>query len=370
MNLLETNNIADLAQNVCSVSWPLILSIAFVLLCLRTEIHHSRHLRPMRRALSVTAFLVALDLFVEWLYGLKFSMPEISWSATLTTAYALNIIIGIMLLSLLNERFVQRRRIQIIWTLFGVCMAALWGTALWAKDVWIYVFWAVAAINIAHVVYFFVRQLKAYNHLKVRMNEYYSSEAHIFSHWIFVSSALTCLLVVLTSAGHAYPRILLVTTVCLAIYFIYLFVGFLNYALRYKQIDLSNDEITVEDMDTSLLDPLLNEKAEQWALGLNFLAPDLTADNVAAQMGVKRDELFYYTHAEHEMSFREWIYHLRLEEAKKLLSAHAKMPLDEVADQTGFESKAQLAAIFLKENGIALDRWVQTHQQLHGGADD
>jgi len=374
-------NFESLVQNIYLMAWPLIFSLAISLLCLRShaKLRSEEILTQMRYAISISAFAIGGNILIEWLLDLKTSDPDLSWAITISMAYFTNILLGVMLLSLIDERFVSRQRVRLVWIIFLASMAALWGTMMLAPQHLRIGIGVVAVISFCNAIYFFLRQVRSSKQLARRMDEYYSTETQTFNRWIFTSSILDIIataLCVVGSIGALPPfsmsirsSVLLRVVIVLGsvVMFVYLFVGFLNFALRYKKIDLTNDDVDLSKVDESKLDPELQTKAENWVKGQNYLLAELNADEVAAQMGVKRSELLYYTHKYHETSFREWVFQLRLEEAKKMLKNDPKMNLADVAEQTGFASKAQFVMIFTKQVGVSPERWVSTNAILKGG---
>jgi AraC-like DNA-binding protein len=85
-----------------------------------------------------------------------------------------------------------------------------------------------------------------------------------------------------------------------------------------------------------------------------YLEPELTLDDLAAQIGVKPKLLSQVINELLQKNFFEFINHYRIEEAKRLLTnpKDKKITVLEVMYEVGFNSKSSFNTLFKKLTGL------------------
>jgi len=96
-----------------------------------------------------------------------------------------------------------------------------------------------------------------------------------------------------------------------------------------------------------------------------FLEPELTLDELAAQLSVKPKMLSQTINELLNQNFFEFINHYRIEEAKRLLTnpKDKKITVLEVMYEVGFNSKSSFNTIFKKSTGFTPSQYKKTHLQ-------
>ena len=99
---------------------------------------------------------------------------------------------------------------------------------------------------------------------------------------------------------------------------------------------------------------ILAKLQEHMAANKPYLEPDLTLDQLAAQLSVKPKLLSQVINEMAQQNFFEFINHYRIEEAKRLLTnpKDKKITVLEVLYEVGFNSKSSFNTLFKKETGL------------------
>ena len=94
-----------------------------------------------------------------------------------------------------------------------------------------------------------------------------------------------------------------------------------------------------------------------------FLGPELTLDELAAQLSVKPKMLSQTINELLNQNFFEFINHYRIEEAKRLLTnpKDKKITVLEVMYEVGFNSKSSFNTIFKKNTGLTPSEFKKNH---------
>ena len=61
---------------------------------------------------------------------------------------------------------------------------------------------------------------------------------------------------------------------------------------------------------------------------------------------------------EYGCSFYQWVSGLRVEEAKRLMTEHPEMRMQDIAERSGFSSPGVFSRSFIRETGVAPSKWV------------
>jgi len=142
-------------------------------------------------------------------------------------------------------------------------------------------------------------------------------------------------------------------------YFLFMFIVwiYLCVVLALHKTDLSDgsDESAVlyEDTDLRALGAQLDQLAAKQPF---YLASDVSRDSLAKLLGVDRQQLSAYLSLNRHETFYDYINGLRTEHAKRLLK-DAKLTLEDVARQCGYESVRSFERAFTKAAGVSPAAW-------------
>ena len=205
-------------------------------------------------------------------------------------------------------------------------------------------------------VMFLKRFYILYNEKRRKLDNYFAEDMQQFMSWIKKS----IILIILTS-------VLSFTTLLGGIIYNYLFqiyvisanfyiaISFINYAAMYGKLnsaevtDRERMETDTEEQKISQADNyehLFGEQVKKWLSEKRFLAPQLTIDDLAAEMGTNKLYMSRYINRKHGDNFSTWITKLRLEEAKSYMRENPNVKQEEVAIHSGFSSSSYFSRVF------------------------
>ena len=88
-----------------------------------------------------------------------------------------------------------------------------------------------------------------------------------------------------------------------------------------------------------------------------YLKPDFQLMDLRAVLPMNRTYLSQFINAEYGCSFYHWVNGLRVAEAKRLITEHPEMTLEEVSKHCGFSSRRLFTQIFARETGMTPREW-------------
>ena len=88
-----------------------------------------------------------------------------------------------------------------------------------------------------------------------------------------------------------------------------------------------------------------------------YLNPDFQLTDLRQVLPMNRTYLSQFIKAEYGCSFYHWVNGLRVAEAKRLITEHPEMTLEEVSKHCGFSSRRLFTQIFARETGMTPREW-------------
>ena len=88
-----------------------------------------------------------------------------------------------------------------------------------------------------------------------------------------------------------------------------------------------------------------------------YLNPDFQLTDLRQVLPLNRTYLSQFINAEYGCSFYQWVNGLRVAEAKRLITEHPQMTLEEVSKHCGFSSRHSFTQIFARETGMTPRDW-------------
>ncbi len=106
--------------------------------------------------------------------------------------------------------------------------------------------------------------------------------------------------------------------------------------------------MTVESRTIQIMAKWLDDKA--WT-------EDLSIDEVAAGLGINRQQISLYSRWFHHMHFLSWRRRLRIEEAKRRLLEHPNIPTSLIGASVGIPDKSNFRRQFKETTGYTPAEW-------------
>lgn len=143
-------------------------------------------------------------------------------------------------------------------------------------------------------------------------------------------------------------------------FYLYFSVHYLNYVTLFLDMEpafsIAEDNQSKEKFSNKSFDQL--EKAiEEWEAQKYFTEPGITIEQVAIQLRSNRTYLSTHMNMHRKMTFKEWINHLRIKEAKHLLCIHPEMPVSQVGAMIGLPDKSNFGRQFTRLTGKSPQAW-------------
>ena len=88
-----------------------------------------------------------------------------------------------------------------------------------------------------------------------------------------------------------------------------------------------------------------------------YLNPDFQLTDLRQVLPLNRSYLSRFINTEYGCSFFQWVNGLRVAEAKRLITEHPEMTLEEVSKHCGFSSRRLFTQIFARETGMTPREW-------------
>lgn len=327
--------------------------------------------RKAKRCLATTYFIMGLNLVVylvisssaDW----KALNPYIK-CADFIFFYLEAIFFFSTFFHLLDEKYMSWRNFSKDWAVFltSVVLMITSTVGVFGKvDAW--VSWFPFFMFFVQYVMFLKRFYILYNEKRRKLDNYFAEDMQQFMSWIKKS----IILIILTS-------VLSFTTLLGGIIYNYLFqiyvisanfyiaISFINYAAMYGKLnsaevtDRERMETDTEEQKISQADnyeQLFGEQVKRWLSEKRFLAPQLTIDDLAAEMGTNKLYMSRYINRKHGDNFSTWITKLRLEEAKSYMRENPNVKQEEVAIHSGFSSSSYFSRVFSRFESMTPAAW-------------
>lgn len=269
---------------------------------------------------------------------------------------------------LLDEKYMSWRNFRKGWAIFllSVVLMITSTIGVFGKvDAW--VSWFPFFILFVQYVLFLRRFYILYNEKRRKLKNYFAEDMQQFMSWIKKSIILVILTNVLsftTLLGGIIYNYLFQVYVISANF--YIAISFINYAAMYGK--LNSAEVTDKErmetdtkeqkiLRTDNYEQLFGEQVKRWLSEKRFLAPQLTIDDLAAEMGTNKLYMSRYINRKHGDNFSTWITKLRLEEAKSYMRENPNVKQEEVAFHSGFSSSSYFSRVFSRFESMTPAAW-------------
>lgn len=327
--------------------------------------------RKAKRCLATTYFIMGLNLVVylvisssaDW----KALNPYIK-CADFIFFYLEAIFFFSTFFYLLDEKYMSWRNFRKDWAVFLLSVALMITSTIGVfGKVGAWVSWFPFFMFFVQYVMFLRRFYILYNEKRRKLDNYFAEDMQQFMSWIKKSIILIILTSVLsftTLLGGVIYNYLFQIYVISANF--YIAISFINYAAMYGKLnsaevtDRERMETDTEEQKISQADnyeQLFGEQVKRWLSEKRFLAPQLTIDDLAAEMGTNKLYMSRYINRKHGDNFSTWITKLRLEEAKSYMRENPNVKQEEVAIHSGFSSSSYFSRVFSRFESMTPAAW-------------
>ena len=214
------------------------------------------------------------------------------------------------------------------------------------------------------LLFFNLQELYLIRHINKAIDNYSDSNSLELTRWIKVSVSLLILLVLFSPITIFFEdSIILMSSAMLTVIFIYYYVfNFICFGIseNANMIYQANEEEEKEEISlpTQLKDEKgknyqrVEEALKQWMERRGHLKTGITIQDAVDEMQIPRYLLTQWIkNTEYEV-FSRWIAHLRVEEAKLLMTEHPEYSNEAVAKECGFSSRSYFQKVFRDLTGM------------------
>lgn len=268
-----------------------------------------------------------------------------SWAIPISLTY---------LFELTKPNSVSLRRFMLVFTpfLLFTFIFSLYPSNLLFKYYWI----SLVIYFITNIILVFVRGKRYCKHIQ----NYYSFKENISLSWLIKPAVIFTIGFILWSLNCSVGN----TTVGDIIYFIIVipFWSYIIYKTRSliiienKLDNVANSTIKEEVNANQILNSSHIELLETVMLEKQlYLNPKLTISDVSNTIGTNRTYLSQYINNHLHLTFYDYVNQFRIENASKTLlkRVHPTLTIEEVAEQSGFNSVSTFRRAFIKNTGIS-----------------
>lgn len=269
---------------------------------------------------------------------------------------------------LLDEKYMSWRNFSKDWAVFLTSVVLMITSTIGVfGKVGAWVSWFPFFMFFVQYVMFLKRFYILYNEKRRKLDNYFAEDMQQVMLWIKKSIILIILTSVLsftTLLGGVIYNYLFQVYVISANF--YIAISFINYAAMYGKLnsaevtDRERMETDTEEQKSSKADnyeQLFGEQVKKWLSEKRFLAPQLTIDDLAAEMGTNKLYMSRYINRKHGDNFSTWITKLRLEEAKSYMRENPNVKQEEVAIHSGFSSSSYFSRVFSRFESMTPAAW-------------
>jgi AraC-like DNA-binding protein len=149
-------------------------------------------------------------------------------------------------------------------------------------------------------------------------------------------------------------------TVFYTFFYVYFSIHYLNYVTLFLDMEPAfnlSENAAVKDKNVNKSYEQLEAAIKEWEKQKLYIEPGITIEQVATQLRSNRTYLSTHMNLHRKMSFKEWINHLRIEEASDLLRNHPEMPVSQIGAMVGLPDKSNFGRQFTKLTGKSPRAW-------------
>ena len=329
-----------------------------------------------RRIMGVALLVLAANYSVHYFCSPRLTNVNATISINLATYFLCYWLFSSALITLLNNRYITRRRIVLhltMWLVFSTLSFVVirWipcgiaqNVSLAALAVWLLTYGTVLA----------VRMHRTYRKALKTFNDTHSDDIGAYIRWLSVFTYWAAFFGVGCSILTFLPNKYIYIWVLSAIpFYIYLYCCYQNYMLFYERVETAFQEDMTMEQSTETESTLaatqaaesytpayhseIEQRIKEWIDSEGFCKPGLTLKDLSDSLRTNRTYLSEYINSVYNMTFRDWIADLRIQYAKRCMQEHPEQKILEISERSGFLSPSHFTKTFSEKEGCSPARW-------------
>lgn len=210
-----------------------------------------------------------------------------------------------------------------------------------------------------------VQEFIEFRRVRRALDIFYNHSMNDKIRWFGISLTLMAMVALSSPISIFYNnRIILsvcgITIIVCIYYYVLSFICFSvsesTYLLSIVKEEEENEEIVLPESLSKNPDSNNNQRVEQaikkWLEERGHLKTGITIQDAVEEMQIPRYLLVQWIKNTEFEVFSRWITHLRVEEAKRLLTAHSEYSNEAIAHECGFSSRSYFQKIFREQTGM------------------
>lgn len=325
-----------------------------------------------RVVMGVANLVLAIIITVFYFFDIKSLGPFFSPVINLTSYFLISILIALSFIPLLGGTHHYTPNLIkisfIIWITYSI---TLWCFIFFCDENVINIALIVAALFfLLHTVGLITLFSYSYRDAVKSAENYYSDNIEVNISWMMRTIYFVVGLGLtggLAAFGSFAPKWISTAYMGYTVFvFLYIFVCFVNFTVRYSDIISSQKSREVELIpEKEGVVPILkgdtyiqiSKKITKWVEGKNYLTAGVNIQLISNQILTNRTYLSAYINSTYGISFKDWIASLRIEEAKLLMLEDRSKTVAEIAHEVGFASPTSFTRAFTRRETIPPLKW-------------
>lgn len=329
--------------------------------------------RRSRKIMGLAFLVYCAQFFLQWKFNVRDNFPLIASAMNVTFFYLASVMLGFSFISLLDDNYINRKRVIVDLSVCAVVIALVWGSICYLPNtisLWVLMLAAIwLFVYVARISLIFYRTYRA---SIIKIQNYYSDKVDNFIRWMSKSVFFAILMGLSCSTMAFAPKWMITIYLAASIpFFYYIFCCFIDYLVNLEEVETATTEELLPTTDEnlhagsetekSLRLQLLEKKLQTWIADKGYLQPQINMGNLAKQMETNRSYLSDYINSNYSCSFYQWIARLRIEDAKELLIDEPNLPIVQVAERMGFSSGSHFTRLFTEQEHQKPISWREKH---------
>lgn len=316
-----------------------------------------KNYRISRWLLSAAYVLLAMIGLMEIFGGPESGVDRVMFASTLIAASYQSLLFTFSLITLIDTRFVTRRKVWMNVTIISVAAAGLLLALFFASDRGFYtVLWTCIALYAVQLAYYVALFNTEYRKYRAALENYFSEDEEGKMAWVKRAFYLAASVGVVVVASLFLNHILYMASIAYyTLFYLYFAIKFINYSHQFDHVapavirgkgEVGKDKNTVSMK-------WVESSIELWISEKKFLQPDITLESLAKDIGTNRSYLSRYINSILGLSFSSWITKLRIEESQKIIADNPGIPIAGIGEMVGINNRSSFYRQFAAVAGVS-----------------
>lgn len=270
-------------------------------------------------------------------------------------AYYQALLFTYSLITLLNPRYVTRRRLLTQLTIITIISVVVVYLFYMGPEVFtpaLYVSIAAYLVLFGYYVYIFFREYRRY---LIKVDNFFADSDMVRMRWIRKAFYMASVVGLLAAGSMFFGQAaLIVFIVCYTSFYLYFTVKYINYPTHFNllipAIEPAGDPAVPEGGSPRAG---LKDAVCKWVEEKGFLQPGLTLESLSKELMTNQNYLSKYINLTYGQNFKSWINSLRIGEAQQILISAKDISLSEIPDMVGIPSRSTFYRQFMNVTGMS-----------------